>query len=118
MRPEPALDERVAGVIAAGPRFSPMRSRVPTGADGPSGARFLDPAAHRPGPVHHPHGGHQVSPDQAFALLVHVRQHRNTKLRDIADALASTVALPTAGSRRPRRACHARVFCAQEQRTP
>ena len=37
---------------------------------------------------------HKVTADQAFGLLVRVSQHRNIKLRDIADALVSTGVLP------------------------
>ena len=37
---------------------------------------------------------HKITADQAFALLVQASQHRNTKLRDIADALVNTGALP------------------------
>ena len=36
---------------------------------------------------------HKVTADQAFALLVQASQHRNTKLRDIADDLVNTGAL-------------------------
>ena len=37
---------------------------------------------------------HKITADRAFALLVQVSQHRNSKLRDIADALVNTGALP------------------------
>ena len=37
---------------------------------------------------------HKITADRAFGLLVQVSQHRNTKLRDIADALVSTGTLP------------------------
>ena len=37
---------------------------------------------------------HKVTQDQAFGLLVAASQRSNTKLRDVADALVATGALP------------------------
>ena len=37
---------------------------------------------------------HRITADQAFALLVRASQQRNTKLRDVADALVDSGALP------------------------
>ncbi len=37
---------------------------------------------------------HEITSDRAFALLVRVSQHRSTKVRDVAEALVDTGALP------------------------
>ncbi len=37
---------------------------------------------------------HKITADQAFGLLVRTSQHRNTKLRDVADALVRSGELP------------------------
>jgi hypothetical protein len=37
---------------------------------------------------------HKITADQAFGLLVRASQHRNTKLRDVADALVHSGELP------------------------
>ena len=46
---------------------------------------------------------HKLTPDQAFELLVRVSQHRNTKLRDVADRLVQSGHLdsPEIGTRSP-----------------
>jgi len=41
---------------------------------------------------------HKLTPDQAFALLVRVSQHQNTKLRDVADRLVHSRHLDDASS--------------------
>lgn len=37
---------------------------------------------------------HKLTADRAFALLVQVSQHRNTKLHDVAEALVRSGDLP------------------------